>query len=423
MRTAQRPRARRGAWTAALLAVAAVAATVAASAAASAPLATPSRPTSEAYALAPWFDGLRLPVAVVTVPDRPDHWLAVQLEGLVVDVRGDALQPRPFLDLRHRVTGLEGEQGLFSAALEPRDRAHARGRARYLVTAFSERDTGDLVVAAYPVDEAAWWADETAEIEVLRVPMPTPFHHGGFVRFGPDGHLYVTIGDGSAAIDPAVERSGGAASLRVWRGKIVRLDLLPAAGPAPAYAVPADNPFASGGTATGGSALPEIWAYGFRNPWKLTFDPASGEAIVVDVGADRWEEVHRVVPGGDHGWPAREGRACVLLEDGTLLDPGCDAREDVAPWITYGHLALDPDGGLAVVGGVVVRDPALPELIGRYVFSDFVSGRVWAYDPDADRREILADAGPGVSAVDEGPAGEVLIVTLDGTVRRLVRDR
>ena len=397
--------------------------TTAAVAAASTPFATPSRPASEAYVLVPWFDGLRLPVAVVAIPEHPDRWLAVQLEGLVVDVRGDGPQARPFLELRHRVTGLEGEQGLFSAALEPLDRARARGRARYVVVAFSERDTGALVVAAYPVDETAWLADETAEVEILRVPMPEPFHHGGSVRFGPDGLLYVTLGDGSAMIDPAVERSGAAASLRSLRGKIVRVDLLPTADRAPPYAVPTDNPFAPTTMATSVDALPEIWAYGFRNPWKLTFDPATGEAIVVDVGADRWEEVHRVVPGGDHGWPAREGRECVRLLDGVLLDPSCGERGDVAPWITYGHFALDPEGGQAVVGGVHVRDPELPELTGRYVFSDFVSGRVWAYDPDADQRVVLADAGPGVSAVDEGPAGEVLIVTLDGTVRRLARGR
>lgn len=423
MPTAQRPRARREAWGGVLRAVVAIAAALAAAAAASAPLATPSRPAPEAYALAPWFDGLRLPVAVVAVADHPDRWLAVQLEGLLIDVRDGAPQPRPFLDLRHRVTGLEGEQGFFSAALEPRDRALARGRARHLVAAYSERGTGDLVVAAYPVDEVAWLADETAELEVLRVPMPTPFHHGGFVRFGPDGLLYVTIGDGSAAIDPAVERSGGAASLGAWRGKIVRVDLLPTAAGSPAYAVPADNPFASGGMAAAGDARPEIWAYGFRNPWKLTFDPASDEAVVVDVGADRWEEVHRVVPGGDHGWPAREGPECVRLQDGALLDPACGERADVAPWIAYGHLALDPEGGQAVVGGVVVRDPELPELVGRYVFADFVSGSVWAYDPVAERRELLADAGPGVSAIDEGPTGEVLVVTLAGSVRRLIRDR
>jgi len=415
MPTAWRSPLRAGAWAAALW--------ISLTASASTPPPTPSQPAAEAYALAPWFDGLRLPIGIVAIPNLVDRWLAVQLEGLVVEVRDGVLEPRPFLDLRDRVTGLEGEQGLFSVALEPLARAGGRGRARYLVAAFSERDTGDLVISAYPVDEAAWLADENAEVEILRVPMPEPFHHGGSVRFGPDGYLYVTTGDGSVAVDPSVERSGGAASLRSLRGKILRIDLLPTATHAPAYAVPQDNPFASGATSTGGRALPEIWAYGFRNPWKLTFDPASGEAIVVDVGADRWEEVHLVVPGGDHGWPAREGRECVRLDDGALLDPGCDARADVPPWIAYGHPGLDPDGGRAVVGGVVVRDPQLPELIGRYVFGDFVRGRLWAYDPEADRRLHLTDAGPGISAIDEGPGGEVLIVTLSGAVQRLTRAR
>jgi glucose/arabinose dehydrogenase len=417
MPTTQRSRARRGARASALLAVAVMVAL----ATASAPLATPCRPAPEAYTLAPWFDGLRLPVAVVAIADRPDRWLAVQLEGLLVDVRGGLARPRPFIDLRHRMTGLEGEQGLFAATLEPLDRALARGRARYLVVAFSERETGDLVVAAYPVDEVAWLADAAVELVILRVPMPDPFHHGGSVRFGPDDHLFVTIGDGSLAIDADADRSGAAAVLATLRGKIVRIDFLPTADRTPAYAIPGDNPFAAGMTLPEGAARPEIWAYGFRNPWKLTFDPGSGEAIVVDVGADRWEEVHRVAPGGDHGWPAREGRECVRLEDGALLDPACGGRADVTPWIAYGHLAIDPEGGQAVVGGVVVRDPELPQLAGRYVFGDFVSGRVWAYDPIADRRELLLDAGPGISAIDEGPAGEVLIVTLAGSVGRLKR--
>lgn len=373
--------------------------------------------------LAPWFGGLTLPTGVVTVTDRPDRWLAVQLEGLVIDVRGNASASRPFLDLRHRVTGLEGEQGLFSAALEPLERALGRGRQRHVVAAFSERDTGDLVVAAYPIDEDAWLADAAAELVILRVPMPEPFHHGGSVRFGPDGHLFVTIGDGSLAIDADAERSGAAAELGTLRGKVVRIDVLPTADRTPAYAVPGDNPFAAGTTLADSGARPEIWAFGFRNPWKLTFDPVSDEAIVVDVGADRWEEVHRVVPGGDHGWPAREGRECVRLEDGRLLDPACAERADVAPWIAYGHLALDADGGQAVVGGVVVRDPELPQLAGRYVFGDFVSGRVWAYDPVANERELVTEAGPGISAIDEGPAAEVLIVALTGTVRRLTRAR
>lgn len=365
------------------------------------------------WALLPWVEGLTLPVAVATVPDRADRWLVVQLEGLVLDVRDRTVRDVPFLDLRHRVTGLLGEQGLFSVAVEPQVRAAQLGRARHAVAAFTERDTGDLLVAAYPIDEGAWLADGFAEVEVLRVPMPDPFHHGGYLRFGPDGHLYVSVGDGRRAAPDDHDRARDAG----LRGRLLRIDLLPGPGAVPAYAVPPDNPFA----AAPGEHPPETWAYGFRNPWKFTFDPDGGEVLAVDVGADRWEEVHRVVPGGDHGWPAREGPACVEREDGAgLVDPGCPEASHVPPWLTYGHLAFDPDGGHAVTGGVIVRDPQLAALAGRYLFGDFVTGRVWSDDPAGRGHVLVLEAGPGLAALEEGPAGEILLVSLSGAIRRLV---
>lgn len=391
---------------------------------------TPSRPAAVALALEPWLDGLVRPVAIATLPEPSDRMLVVQLEGLVLDVRGRTVSAIPFLDLRDRVTMLRGEQGLFTVALEPLGRAIARGRPRHVVAAFTERDTGDLVIAAYPVDEAAWVAAASGEIEVLRVPMPEPFHHGGQVRFGPDGFLYVSVGDGALTVgDGAATPAAPADALpatplatpndAALRGRLLRIDLLPTPDATPAYAIPVDNPFAG---ATSAAERPESWALGFRNPWKFTFDPRSGALLAVDVGADRWEEVNRVVPGGDHGWPAREGHACVRRTDGALLDPGCPTAAHVAPWLVYGHPELDPDGGRAIVGGVVVRDPDLPDLRDRYLFGDFVSGRLWSADPDGRSRSLLLNVGPGLTAVDEGPAGEVLLVTLPGIVWRLVMD-
>jgi len=390
-------------------------------AAAQAPLATPATASTLPWALAPWVEGLALPVAVATVPDRSDRWLVVQLEGLVLDVRGTEVAARPFLDLRGRVTGMEGEQGLFTVAVEPLARASARGRARHAVAAYTERDSGDLVIGAYPVDETAWWADASAEIVILRVPVPEPFHHGGQVRFGPDGRLYVSVGNGESSNAFLEARPWSSASLATLRGKLLRIDLLPTATAEPAYAIPADNPFVDAPDGPDGPTRPEIWALGFRNPWKFTFHPGSGALIVVDVGDDAWEEVNLVVPGGHYGWPSREGRACLAWPDRPgWVDPDCLDADLEAPWIAYGHPALDPDGGRAVVGGVVVRDPELPALWGRYLFGDFVMGRVWAYDPVGDRRELLLEVPGGLAAIDEGPAGEVLLVGIRGTVERLV---
>jgi glucose/arabinose dehydrogenase len=379
---------------------------------------TPVRETELGLGIEVWFDDLALPLSIAHVPDRAGHWLVVQMEGRALAVAGREVAPTPFLDLTRRVTALAGEQGFFSVAVEPLARAAALGRARHVVAAYTERDSGDLLVSAFPVDEATWVADETAEIEVLRVAMPEPFHHGGQVRFGPDGYLYVSVGNGESSNRFLEERPWSAASLANLRGKLLRIELLPTAAGEPAYRVPDDNPFASTHDL---DVRTEVWALGFRNPWKFAFDPATGEPIVVDVGDDRWEEVNRVVPGGNYGWPTREGHECLRWPDRPgLVDADCPDADLEAPWIVYGHLALDPDGGQAVTGGVVVRDPALPELRGRYVFGDFVTGTIWAYDPVADVRERLLTDTPGITAIDEGPAGEVLIVGIRGVIGRLI---
>lgn len=380
-----------------------------------APVARAQAPNAE---LAPWLDGLTLPVSLTPVGDADGHVLITELEGLVRWASAGALRPDPFLDLRHRVTGLQGEQGLFSVALEPAARAAARGRPRQLVAAFTEIGSGDLVVAAYPVDEARSVADPARETVILRVPMPEPFHHGGQVRFGADGLLYVSVGEGQR--DPAWWASPPwpAQSLASLRGKVLRLDLLPPDGAA--YAVPAENPFVAAPDPPEGPLRPEVWALGFRNPWKFTFESA-GALLVADVGEDRWETVHRAVAGSNHGWPVREGPECLVLPDGSgRVDPACDPDTFAPPWLSYGHPALDPRGGLAVVGGVRVRDPALSALAGRYLFGDFVTGRLWAADAGGGERTLLLETGLPLTAIEEGPDGEVLVVSIEGHVRRLV---
>jgi glucose/arabinose dehydrogenase len=381
------------------------------------PVGVRAQPAPTAYGLEPWLDGLALPVAATPVGDPAGHVLVAELEGRVRWARAGELRSEPFLDLRHRVTGLAGEQGLFSVALEPADRAAARGRPRHAVVAFTEIDSGDLVVAAYPVDEARGVAEAGREVVVLRVPMPEPFHHGGQVRFGPDGLLYVSVGEGQR--DPAWWRRQPwtAPSLASLRGKVLRVDLLPDGGAA--YAVPADNPFVGTADPPEGPLRPEVWASGFRNPWKFAFAPEGGALLVADVGEDRWESVHRAVAGSDHGWPSREGPECLALPDGGLVDPSCPQRDLPAPWLAYGHPALDPDGGLSVVGGTFARDPSLPDLVGRYVFGDFVLGRLWVADADGGGRTLLLETGLPITALEEGPSGEVLVVTIDGRIHRL----
>jgi glucose/arabinose dehydrogenase len=359
---------------------------------------------------------LSMPVAVVPYDD--DRLLVVQLQGEVVLIEDGQPVAIPFLALEERVTALDGEQGLLSIAVEPRERAAASGDRRHVVAAFTEVGSGDLVVAAYPLAPHGRWADPTDEIELLRIVMPEPFHHGGALAFAPDGTLFVGVGDGEVANVHLMRRPHTAQDLSSLRGKILRID--PRFGDG-TYEVPADNPFVGIDVGPHGESVrPELWAYGLRNPWKLTVE-ATGALLAASVGNDRWESIFVIEAGGDHGWPAREGPECQSLpEEDVLVDPVCPWRQYVEPVVTYGHFALDPAGGLAVTGGHIVRDPDLPRLVGRYLFGDFVSGRLWSWDPEEERVELLLETGLSITAIDRGLRDEVLVVGIQGIVARVV---
>jgi glucose/arabinose dehydrogenase len=391
--------------------------------AASAALPLPEiHPASVAVDLQMISDDLSLPVSVVALDDGSGRLALSQLEGLVVIVDDAGVRSEPLLDLRARVTGREGEQGLYSVAIESSARASARGGPRMVVAAFTERDTGDIVVAGYPLDDTRWVADAGAETPLLRVPVPEPYHHGGQVAFGPDDMLWVSIGDGESANHFLRVQPPTAQDLRSLRGKLLRIDPFPSASAdAAAYRVPSDNPLIGALAHDGTPAAPEIWAYGFRNPWRFTFHPETGDVLLADVGNDRWEEINRVRAGGNHGWPSREGPECQAFPDAPgLVDPTCPERSFVEPLVALAHLALDPRGAQAVTGGTVVRDPALPELDGRFLFGDFVTGRIWSLDLDDGRLELLLETSMPLTSIATGHAGEVLVLSLDGVLARLV---
>lgn len=356
------------------------------------------------------------PVALLAVPDDGDRLLVVELGGLIIAVDDSAPRQEPFLNLVRRVTALQGEQGLFSVAVEDRSVASRYGRERFAFAAYTERDSGDLVVGRYPLDGATGNADAGSELIVLRVPMPEPFHHGGQVAFGPDGMLYVGIGNGESSNRFLHERPWSAPSLGTLRGKVVRLDVSGGWDTPVGYAVPPDNPHVS----TPG-ASPEVYASGFRNPWKFHFDTATGDLYLADVGNDRYEEINLVTPGADHGWPSMEGFECQWFPDAEgFVDPDCPERTFAAPLVAYGHLSLDPQGGQAVTGGVVSRDPTLPDLHGAYVYGDFVLGRVWALYPSAESPVALVQAPSGLTSFALGPHGELLLSFISGPVAKIV---
>ncbi|MFA5594580.1 MAG: PQQ-dependent sugar dehydrogenase [Trueperaceae bacterium] len=374
----------------------------------------PVYPSEVSYDLQLLVDGLPLPVSVTPLGDGSGRLLVVSLLGRVWLLDDYALRPEPFLDLAARVTGRVGEQGLFTVALEPAP--VTAGGERRIVTSFTEQGSGDLLVTAYPLTPDLRSADHTRETEILRIEMPEPFHHGGQVAFGPDGMLYFSIGSGEISIERLHVRPAPTQDLTSLLGKLLRLDL--SVDP---YRVPSDNPYTaeSDPAAAALGARPEIWASGFRNPWKFTFGP-NGELYVADVGADRWEEVNLAERGGNYGWPAREGRECFRLPDvAAFADPDCQNPLFSEPLVAYAHLRLDPQGGQTVTGGVVVTDPQLPELAGRYVYGDFGSGRVWSYDPVTERIELLLETGVTISEISAGEAGELLVLSINGRLFRL----
>jgi len=290
------------------------------------------------------------------------------------------------------------EQGLLGLAFHPQFAENHR-----FVLHYTTRRDGEEI-SRVELWEAAGASMRAADLKparvVLELAQPYANHNGGHVAFGPDGYLYVGFGDGGFRGDPQRNGQNGG----TWLGAMLRVDVdAPAAGRG--YAVPLDNPFLE----VPGFA-PEVWAYGLRNPWRYAFDP-KGRLLVGDVGQDRFEEVDLVAPGDNLGWNTREGRHCFAPQE------GCATQGLVEPIFEYGRAQ-----GQSVTGGVVSLSKQLPALAGRYVFGDFISGRLWALPlPDRVRPvEPLAlgkwpilpvhfarDAAGEVYVVDFG-AGRVL---------------
>lgn len=255
--------------------------------------------------------------------------------------------------------------------------------------------------------------DPRSERVLLEIEQPWRNHNGGQLLFGPDGMLYIGMGDGGSAGDP----QGNAQDPTTLLGTIMRIDVDARDDGLP-YAIPSDNPF------VGGEGLPagtrgEIWALGLRNPWRFCFDPDTGEMWCGDVGQDEWEEVHRVVRGGNHGWRIKEGFAD--FDPKSRRGPG----ELIDPVAVYPHVK-----GVSITGGFVYRGASVPELEGQYVYADFVTGRLWGLDVAADDPEPVEfgrATAPSSFGVDN--AGELYITSFgsgnkrrkDGRILRFVR--
>jgi glucose/arabinose dehydrogenase len=332
-------------------------------------------------------DGLRDPLYVTQAPDDTDRLFVVEQPGRIRIVRNHALVPVPFLDIGARVR-VGAEQGLLGLAFHP---AYERNGCFFLD--YTRASDGATVIAEYRRSSNPDRAIPDERV-LLLVPQPYPNHKGGMVEFGPDGFLYVALGDGGAGGDP--ENRGQ--NRQELLGKILRIDVdhgMP-------YAVPSDNPFAKGG------GRPEIFAYGLRNPWRFSFDRKTGELWAADVGQNAWEEIDIIRQGGNYGWRIMEGSHCYAPRT------GCRTDGLIMPVAEYANTGKH----CSIIGGYVYRGARIPALSGVYLYGDYCSGEIFGL-VDGGQRVLLA-TGFRLSSFGQDRTGELYVVDLKGGVHRLV---
>jgi len=342
--------------------------------------------------------GFRKPVFVTG--DAAGNLYVVEQEGTIRLVDRERGRPGAvFLSIPERVVN-GGEMGLLSVALHPRYADNGRVFVNY-----TTRDPALVSrVSEFTADPGVPAADPGSERILLAFRQPYSNHNGGLVAFGPDGLLYVGTGDGGAANDP--HRHGQRTDSLL--GAMLRIDVDGAAG-GRAYAIPRDNPFADG---AGGR--PELYAIGLRNPWRFSFDRATGTLYAGDVGQNEREEISVVVRGGNYGWRVMEGTICT-----PAIGSDCDAAPYAPPLIDYGH-----DLGYSVTGGYVYRGARVDGLCGVYLYGDYGSGRIWGLRHEGmavTRDRLLLDTDLRIASFGEDADGEVYVVDLRGQIFRLAR--
>jgi glucose/arabinose dehydrogenase len=344
-------------------------------------------------------NSLSQPVHVTHAGDGSGRLFVVGKGGRITIVREGGPLSAPFLDITPIVRSRDLEQGLLGLAFHPSYASNGLFYVNYTDT------EGDTVVARYRVSpDNPDIADPGSGSTLLGIEQPAANHNGGHLTFGPDGHLYIGMGDGGRAGDPW----GNAQNTGVLLGKMLRIDV----NGGPPYGIPPDNPFIRDS-----AARPEIWAYGLRNPWRYSFDRATGDLYIADVGQNRWEWLHHQ-PGGagggqNYGWNRMEGGHC--------FPPGssCDPSPFVSPIAEY-----PSSQGCSIIGGFVYRGPNFPQLDGFYFFGDYCSGRLWAarqHAPDDWRQQELLKSPLRISSFGEDEAGDVYLTSLsDNGLYRLV---
>ena len=351
-------------------------------------------PVSAAIKLVPIVTGLSSPVFVTHAGDSSHRLFIVEQQGTIRVFHPGASTAPVFLDVREKVLA-GGERGLLGLAFHPLYFVNGR-----VFVYYTRRPDGAIVVAEYQVTADPDVVSPTEKV-LLTIPHPVNGNHnGGMLSFGPGGYLYIGVGDGGSSNDPP----NNAQNIEVLLGKILRLnvDQADTAAGTP-YSTPPSNPF------VGKAGRDEIFAYGLRNPWRFSFDRRTSQQWLGDVGQDRFEEVDTpITPGGNYGWRVYEGANC------TNNDPQLCTGRFLSPVFDYSHAGAR----CSVTGGYVYRGPAgaLPD--GTYLYADYCSGEIFAWD--GHTQQLLLNAGGLVSSFGEDQDGEVYVVSLGGTVSKIV---
>ena len=344
--------------------------------------------------------GLAAPTAIANAGDGSGRLFVTEGDGTIAVLQDGGVAEESFLDITDRVGASGSEQGLLGLAFAP---DFAESRLYYVY--YTDLD-GNTVVSRFTASDDGGTTDPATEEILLQQEQPYANHNGGQLAFGPDGYLYIGLGDGGSQGDP----QGNAQNLETWLGKILRIDVNPASiGEGETYAVPGDNPFVD----TAG-AKPEIWAYGLRNPWRFSFDSESGDLYIADVGQNSIEEID-VAPAGEggqnFGWNLMEGTTC-------YDDPGCDAtaQDLTLPVVEYTH----DEGGCSVTGGYVYRGDNAGNLTGVFIFGDYCTGYVWGAGQDASgewQMSAPVESGLSISTFGVGEDGQLYAADIgSGTI-------
>ncbi|MGZ8437555.1 MAG: PQQ-dependent sugar dehydrogenase [Candidatus Limnocylindrales bacterium] len=347
--------------------------------------------------------GLSKPLLLTNAGDGSGRLFVVEQTGKIRIIKGGRLLAAPFLDLSASVSG-GNEQGLLGLAFHPGYRSNGK-----LYVSYTDRN-GTSILREYRVSASnPDRVNRSSGRTLLSLRQPYANHNGGNIAFGPDGDLYVGFGDGGSAGDPG----NRAQNLGTLFGKLLRIDVNRRTGTLP-YGIPPTNPF------VGRPGLDQIWAYGLRNPWRWSFDRATGDLWIGDVGQDAWEEVDRAMAshgrnagrGLNFGWKVMEASHCYAPSS------GCARSGKTLPLTEYGHA----DGRCSITGGFVYRGSRYPDLVGAYLFADYCSGEIWFVDRGAARgtRPTLAlDTNALITSFGQDQAGELYLTDGNGSVYRV----